>query len=121
MQNQVEFSHDHGRIAKQSMYAQDTAARETRRGNTEQKAMITVLTSHSTTFSVKIPLTFISNFFRLLDFPLMNQTVELEVTHRLVNAVLATTTIAGNDLTVTNNNSVLCLPIVELPAADSAR
>ena len=66
IQNQLEFSHDYSRLAKQFMYAQDTKGDQTSGGHTERKAMIPAVANNSTTFNVKIPLAFVSNFFVIL-------------------------------------------------------
>ena len=72
------------------MYTQDMSGAVTSNScQTGGKTMIPAVdgASHSTTFNVRIPLVFIFNFVRLLDFSLMNQAVELELTYRLINAV----------------------------------
>lgn len=126
MQNQLEYSHDYGRIAKQFLYAQDTTSGVTSSGHTTRKNLIPAVANNQTTFNVKIPLGYMSNFLRTIDFPLINQLISLEVTYRQKNAVLGTNgaTVAGpqgDALDVTINHSSLFLPIVELPMDENAK
>ena len=62
-------------------------------------------------YSVAIPLTCLSTFFRALNSPIINNEVELEVTYRLANSVRRVT---GAALTVAIQSSVLIVPAVEL-------
>ena len=119
MQNQLEFSQDYTRVAKQFMWSQDTGEDETaaNHGHTERIAMIPAVANHRIDCKVKIPLSFVSNFFRSLDFPLMNQLIEIDVIYRLANAVLQ----GGAACAVTIRSSALYLPIIELPDAENTR
>ena len=119
MLNQLEFSHDYSRIAKQYFYSQDTSgdSANTNLGQSERKKLMPAPANNAFVVNVKIPLTYISSFLRSLDFPLLNQLIEFDITYRLLNAVLH----PGAASTVQIQSSVLNLPIVELPRSENER
>ena len=67
-------------------------------------------------FVLKIPTAHVSTFFRRLDFPIINHTVEIKinVVDRLVNCLLKAN--AVQDAKVTIETTELVLPVVELPS-----
>lgn len=68
---------------------------------------------------LKLPLAYISTFFRRLNFPIMNNLVEIELDCFYTNCILRANDVQASKLTITN--SELFLPIIELPATYEAR
>ena len=111
--NALEYSPDYAKVAERYCYAWDTSKDDTNNsGHTTRKLMIPSPTSNKLTFNLKIPLSYVSTFFRRLDFPIINQRVELQVRYRTTNAVLRE---EGGEVTVDIKSAVLHLPIVEFP------
>ena len=112
IQNSLEYSHDYSRNAMQYMFVQDTSeVVANNHGTAIRKAILPATARNRVTFNVKLPLSYVSNFFRTLDFPLINQLVEFDITYRIKNAIFR----EGAAVDVTINNTVLFLPVVELP------
>lgn len=116
--NALEYSHDYGKVAEENMYAFDTTyahintvANIVDVGELTRKSMLPNVAANRLDYSVAIPLTYLSTFFRSLSSPIINNEVELEITYRLANSVRC---VAGNALTVAIQNSVLIVPAVEL-------
>lgn len=117
--NSLEYSNDYARVAEQYMFSKDLSHNgDNNAGHTARTAMIAAPAANAMAFKVKVPLRYLSTFFRALDFPLLNQHIEMDVTFRLTNAILRT---AGGALTVTINSAVLYLPLVELPRSQEER
>ena len=113
MLNYSEFSNDYARVAEQYMFSKDTnEGHANNPGHTTRKAMIPDPNNNALAFSIKIPLSYVSTFFRALDFPILNQLVEVDVTFRLANAILRE---GGGAITVSITSAILYLPVVEMP------
>ena len=63
---------------------------------------------------IKIPLAHMSTFFRRLDFPLINHTVEIKWNPRTVNALLRDGGCQASKITI--ESTQLIIPVVELPS-----
>jgi hypothetical protein len=112
--NAIEYSHDYSKIAEENMYTFDTTYdHQNNVGEATRKSMLPNVAHNQLNYSVAIPLTYLSTFFRTLNAPLINNEVEIEVSYRLTNSVRR---LAGGALTVAIQSSVLIVPAVELNA-----
>ena len=112
--NLLEYSEDYTKNALQYAFAKDTTSGADTTGATLRK--------HATSFGfaanrfnvmIKIPLTYLSPFFRRLGFPIINNELDLEVALRTDNCLLRAGNVQASTLVVTNTE--LYLPIVQLP------
>ena len=95
-------------------FATDTTSTVNTRGNAFRKAaMLTGFNDHRRNVMIKLPLTYLSPFFRRLNFPIINNEMDLELTLRFDNCILRAANVQASRLVVTNTE--LYLPIVELP------
>jgi hypothetical protein len=116
--NLFEYSNDYAiSIAESYGFAKDNknvAADNT--GITKRKQLLDAFATDKFPFTLKIPTAHLSAFFRRLDFPLINHTVEIQIKfdNRLVNGILRST--AAPESKVTIESTELYLPVVELPS-----
>ena len=111
--NSLEYSNDYARVAAQYCYSKDTSGdHQNNSGHTTRKGQIPDAGNNELKFSVKIPLKYVSTFFRALDFPLINQVFEFDITYRTNNALLRE---GGAAVTCAIDSAILYLPVVELP------
>jgi hypothetical protein len=112
--NLLEYSDDYTKNAIQYGFARDTADGATSTGCALRKnAIVTGFADHRFNIMLKIPLIYLSPFFRRLNFPIINNEINLEVTLRTNNCLLRLDTVQPSRLVV--RRTELYLPIVELP------
>ena len=112
--NALEFSHDYSKIEERNMYALNTSmTTATNIGHTTRKLLISAADDNQADFTVKLPLCYLSTFFRALEFPILNNEFEFDVTFRLTNSIVRD---AGDEITIAIRSTVMYLPIVELTA-----
>jgi len=114
--NLIEYSDDYAKsIAESYGFAKDNSATATdNAGHTKRKLFRGAFNTGKFSQSLKIPLSYMSTFFRRLDFPIINHTVELEWNPRLVNSLLKAAATEASVITI--EASELILPVVELPS-----
>ena len=119
--NLFEYSNDYAiSIAESYGFAKDNKnVADDNNGHAKRKLLLGkyVAATKRYPFSLKIPTSHLSTFFRRLDFPLINHTVkiELNVADRLVNCLLrADPAVQASKVTI--ETTELILPVVELPS-----
>jgi hypothetical protein len=116
--NLFEYSNDYSiSIAESFGFAKDiknVVADNT--GHAKRKLFLGAFNDRKFPFVIKIPTSHISSFFRRLDFPIINHTVEikLNVADRLVNCLLRAAGAQASKVTI--EATELVLPVVELPS-----
>ena len=70
--------------------------------------------NHTLPVLIKIPLSYLSPFFRRLDFPIINNKLDLELELRGNACLIKDANVHASELVVTNTE--LYLPIVQLPS-----
>ena len=121
IQNSLEYSNDYARVAEQYMFSKDLSGTDAdNTGHATRKAFMPtpVANTNTFTFTIKVPLKYLSTFFRTLDFPLINQQVEFDVTYRLTNAIMRDN---GAAIIVAINSAVLYVPVVELGRSEEEK
>jgi len=85
-------------------------------GHTKRKLFLGAFADGKFPFVLKIPTSHISPFFRRLDFPIINHTVEIKLTvhNRYVNCLLKAAGAPASKVTI--ETTELVLPVVELPS-----
>lgn len=115
MLNALEYSHDYSKIEEGNMYALNTNMTIANNlGHTTRKLLIPNAADNQLDFTVKLPFKHLSTFFRALDFPMLNNEFEIDVTYRLTNAIVRDVDGDG-EITIAIQATVMYLPIVELP------
>ena len=128
--NLLEYSNDYLKNAKQYAFDEDDEPTQTRDKSSRRKAMTNVgFVNNQFQIELKIPLVYLSTFFRRLNCPIMNNMLELEIELRLKNCLLrgmatgaganAVPAVHAAEVAVTNTE--LHLPIVELPSTDETK
>lgn len=114
--NLFEYSNDYGiSIAESYGFAKDNKNVVTdNTGHTKRKLFLGAFATDRFSFTLKIPTAHLSTFFRRLDFPLINHTVEIAVNTRKVNCLLRANAVQQSNITI--ETTELVLPVVELPA-----
>lgn len=113
MQTQFETPQDFSRLLKQYCYVQDNANPTTHNtgGASTRKSLInSTPANNQVKGQIKIPLNMISQFFRALPFPIINQLFEIEISFRDSEILFSD----HDDYSLTINTARLVLPIVEL-------
>jgi hypothetical protein len=115
MLNALEYSHDYSKIEEGNTYALNTNMTVANNlGHTTRKLLIPEADNNQLDYSIKLPFTYLSTFFRALDFPILNNEIELDITYRLGNSIVRDVN-ADGAITVAIRSTVMYLPIVELP------
>lgn len=113
--NLLEYCSDFTKNATQYGFAIDSAFDATTTSHTLRKNIsITGFANNSFDFMLKIPLTYLSPFFRRLNFPVINNKLDLELELRLTNCLLRAGNVQAAKVNITNTE--LHLPLVELPS-----
>ena len=116
--NLFEYSNDYGiSIAESFGFAKDNKNVVTdNTGHTKRKLLLGDFATDRFPFMLKIPTAHLSTFFRRLDFPLINHTVEIKINivDRLVNCILRANAVQASKVTI--ESTELVLPVVELPS-----
>jgi hypothetical protein len=128
--NLLEYSNDYLENAKQYAFDEEDEAIQTAGKSARRKAIAKIgFNNHQFQIELKIPLVYLSTFFRRLNCPIMNNVLELEIELRLRNCLLRgmATGAGGNAVPavrvseVVVENTELYLPIVELPSEDEKK
>ena len=116
--NLFEYSNDYAiSIAESYGFAKDNKNVVTdNNGHTKRKQFLGEFDTDKFPFMLKIPTTHLSTFFRRLDFPIINHTVEIKINivNRLVNCILRANAVQASKVTI--ETTELVLPVVELPS-----
>ena len=108
------YGGDYSKNALQYAFAKDSTDTATSSGCPLRRDVTrTGFGNHAFNITLKIPLTYVSTFFRRLNFPIINNEMDLKVTLRFVDCILRGNNVQASRLTVTNTE--LYLPIIELP------
>ena len=114
--NLFEYSNDYGiSIAESYGFAKDNKNEVVdNNGHKKRKEFLGAFATDKFPFTLKIPTAHLSTFFRRLDFPLINHTVEISVRTRLTNCLLRAGAVPASKVTI--ERTELVLPVVELPS-----
>ena len=103
MLNMLEYSDDYARsVAEKYGFAKDSAADVISSGHTKVKLFRDAFKTADDSFplTTAIPLTYLSTFFRRLNFPIINHTLEIEWNSRTVNSLLRKNDVEASKVTI---------------------
>jgi hypothetical protein len=109
--NLLEYSDDFTKNALQYAFAKDSTSGADSTGSTLRKDAIQIgFANHRLNIMLKIPLVYLSPFFRRLNFPIINNEIDLEITLRTVNCLLRANDVQASRLVVSRTELHLPIP-----------
>ena len=112
--NLLEYSGDYSRNAQQFGFVADDVLIAAAANQFRKTITLTGIRAGVFEFCLKLPLTYLSSFFRRLNFPIINNELDLELELRGNNSLLRPQGVHEAKVDITKTE--LYLPIVELPS-----